>query len=263
MRTFILNPFFLLSIFIVFVFSSCKKDKWPCIIGHGPTITQMRAIDGVTEINISMDATVNITQGSVYSCTITAQKNIADNIVFRQRGKELDVFNNRCTRRLSPVIINITMPSLTDIDLNGSGAVNVWGKFNVPEFEADISGSGNISVNDTVTAGELTVKISGSGDMYLTGSFNNSNTKISGSGSVILSGKSNSSDISISGSGKVHAFNFFTNSTSVHTSGSGDTEVNVSNSLNVDISGSGNVWYKGFPVITTHISGSGNIISAN
>lgn len=263
MRTYISNYFYLLCIFIVFALSSCKKDKWPCIVGHGPTVTQMRSVDGVSEISIQSDATVNIMQGSTYSCSIIAQQNIADNIIFRQNGNELSIFNNRCTRRYAPVIINITLPVLTDINLSGSGAINISGKFNVPAFDMDINGSGNISVNDSVTAGQLSAKISGSGDLYLLGSFNNSSAKISGSGSITLSGKSNSNDINISGSGKVHAFNFFTNSTRVHTSGSGDTEVWVSNSLDVDISGSGNVWYKGFPVITTHISGSGNIISAN
>lgn len=257
------KPFLLLSISAILIFSSCRKDKWPCINGHGPSVTQMRTIDGISGISIETDASVYITQGDTYSCTINAQQNIADNILFRQNGGRLTIYNNRCVRNYSPVIINITLPVLNYVDISGSGSVNTSGKFSTQYFETNISGSGNLSVNDSIIAQDFTSKISGSGDMYILGAFSNSSVKISGSGSIILSGKSNYNNITISGSGKVRAFSLLTNTTTVNTSGSGDSDVNVTNTLDVTISGSGNVRYKGYPAVTAHISGSGDVINAN
>jgi hypothetical protein len=250
---------FALSAFSVLFLNAVKEEKKPCIKGEGATVTENREIDGASRISLESSANLNITQGKDFTCSISAQQNILNNLVFDRDGDKLTIHEKECVTGNPRITIDMTIPSLTMVGLGGSGNIGIAGEFHVPSFEAGISGSGNIDVKDSIVAGSLHTKISGSGDISLKGSFKKAETRISGSGNLSISGHTNDNDISISGSGKVHAFDFRTAKTNVRSSGSGNLEVNASQALDIQIRGSGDVAYKGNPCLIKHISGSGSV----
>jgi hypothetical protein len=252
---------------LLFVFSTAmflsliafKNDKNPCIKGEGTAVTENREISGVSSISLQSSANLNITQGESYTCSISGQRNILDNLKFKHDGNKLTIFEEECVDGHAEVIINITLPVLNMVRLEGSGNIQVAGAFDIPSFEAGLSGSGNINIKDALVATNLVTKISGSGNINMNGSFKKAETGISGSGNISISGKCAGNNIHITGSGKLHAFDFSTQTTNVHTSGSGNLEINASHALDINILGSGNIWYKGDPEITKKITGSGRV----
>lgn len=255
------NHFLLLifSAFLLLSLNAFRCDKWPCIKGEGNAVTQNRDIAGTSRIDMQSFAHVNITKGSSYSCSLSGQQNILDNLIFTREGDKLVIAQKDCVKDHLDVTINITLPSLTWVKLGGSGDINVTGAFNEQAFAAILSGSGNIHINDAITADNLHTEISGSGNITLKGSFKKAESMVSGSGDISITGKSDAYSVNISGSGKIHAFNLSTSNANIHTSGSGDVEVSADNTLDVKISGSGNVEYRGNPAVMTHISGSGKV----
>lgn len=87
--------------------------------------------------------------------------------------------------------------------------------------------------------------------------------KGSGSTKAVLRGSVGELAIKVSGSGRVDAGALTSKTADIHTSGSGEIEVNASDKLDVHISGAGKVTYSGHPVISEKVSGSGTITAKN
>lgn len=222
-------------------FTSCKK-----LIGSGPAVSETRTESGFSGINLSIDATVNITQDSVFSIEAIAQRNILDMLRTRLDGSDLCISYKPelFVKATEPVILNIHMPTLNNIDVSGSGDVNTLNAMQTNSIDLNVSGSGKINLN-TLTTQQIKSAISGSGKI------------------TINAGTSNSLDSKISGSGDLDAINVMTQTVTTHTSGSGTTKVYATQTLDVHISGSGDVYYRGNPFVNSEISGSGKVIHQN
>ena len=119
--------------------------------------------------------------------------------------------------------VTVTLPTLTNVELTGSGDFGTIGNFNFTDLSLLISGSGNFS---------------------FVGVCKNLNAKISGS-----------SDI--------RAFDLPTEAINARISSSGDMQFNVSRTLDATISGSGDIIHKGAPTtVTKSISGSGVCVNS-
>jgi hypothetical protein len=220
------------------IFSSCVRGK-------GSVVTQTVQIDPFSGIDNRISADVYIKQASVQSVEISAQQNIIDHIKLTVNDGIWSIkFDKNNVGHFEPINIYISIPTLSSLDVSGSGNVYMENTFDsCGRVDMNVSGSGNI-------------------DAYLN-SASKVYASISGSGNINLNGSSPDQDISISGSGNVHAFPFHTQQTVVSISGSGMCEVTADSTLNVSISGSGDVYYKSHPGITSNISGSGGIHDAN
>jgi hypothetical protein len=176
-----------------------------------------------------------------------------------------------------------TVSGFTNIDLSGSGRVNVSvtgsesltieAEDNIlPLLTSEVrngrlvlGSKGNISpsveVVYTITMSRLEgVAISGSGTVNATGIDSSAfDADISGSGEIFPSGRSTALALSISGSGRYSGEALISTSGSVHVSGSGSALVNVTDDLEVSVSGSGDVKYIGDPAMSASISGSGHV----
>ena len=217
--------------------SSCEK-----INGKGEVISESREVSGYHSVSLEMSADVELTQGDTWSCRISAQDNIMSKIMTSRDGDALIIKLKKGIRlgHHDPIIIYLTAPSVTNLDVDGSGSITVMNDWSGSSLSASISGSGKISI-DQLTTGLFTADISGSGDISAQ------------SGSVTRE------DLKISGSGNIDVRQVTGNEVYTNTSGSGETDVNALTMLDVTISGSGDVYYFGNPSINTHISGSGNI----
>jgi hypothetical protein len=142
------------------------------------------------------------------------------------------------------IIANITLPSLTGLDLSGASDAVITGPISTANFHLEVSGASSVDIQ------ELHVQ-SFKGDM-------------SGSTSLTLrNGDITNGSYEVSGSGEIKAFGVSQQTATLDLSGSADAEVNVATKLNVEISGAGNVKYKGHPAISQDISGAGSVSDAN
>jgi hypothetical protein len=244
----------------ILMLSSCGGDKWPCVNGHGDSVTETRSLNGFTGVSNEMEATVYITQGAEFEVRIEGQQNVLDDITTKVSGSELEIYSEHCINDALPVIVYVTMPTITSLNVSGSGNMFTQNKINTTEMDIDISGSGTFTAIDTIIALNIDMQISGSGDMNLIADAPLVTSDISGSGNVSISGNGATTSTQISGSGQIHSFYFYVGTSNVDISGSGNVEINATDMIEGSISGSGNLYYKNSPIINMSVSGSGEII---
>ncbi|MEA3495267.1 MAG: head GIN domain-containing protein [Bacteroidota bacterium] len=227
--------FFILSLFL----SSCSVK---CEKGSGVVVKEVRELDEFTSIELSSSADVYITQGDEQSVYIEIDDNVLEFVKTEVKGNELEIYTKGCIITSSKLKVFVTMKSLKDIDISGSGEIHGENQFHSNEMSLDVSGSGKI---------------------FLSLQTNDLKTKISGSGEITLEGNANKHNISISGSGDLNAFKLKTVETDIDLSGSGEAFIDVVQKLDAKVSGSGDVEYNGDPKVRSKISGSGSVMSAD
>lgn len=253
---------------ILFAGSSCKKDGWPCKNGDGSVQTEVRSISGFTSIKNETDVEVIITQGSVYEVKVQAQQNLLDEVMTEVKGDELQIYSKHCINKHEPIVVYITMPTITRVEISGSGIVTTTNKISEGTLSLVVSGSGAFNANDSIYTDVVDLTISGSGVINYLGESRNASAVVAGSGLITMLGKGNASDtgnptnldLTISGSGAVQAFDYPVEECHFTISGSGLGQVNVSKVLSGTISGSGSLMYKGNPSLNVTIGGSGSVV---
>ncbi len=233
------NEFIKIPALLIFMLFTLITSCDTTLTGEGLVMDIKKNVDKFSKFDLQIDAEVFITQGTSNNVVITSQKNIADAITASVSGGKLKIYSKKNLQTDTPIVINITMTSIEDVEISGSGVVKSVDVINSPELELEVSGSGKI---------------------YFHAVCNKIETDIAGSGEVNLRGSAIDSELDISGSGKLEAFDFATQTSKVKISGSGVANITVSGNLTADISGSGNVNYKGNPAkVKSDVSGSGTI----
>ncbi len=245
---------------IVLGLSSCEDWDFIGMKGEGPIVSRNIETVEVEGIILDIPATVYLIQGDVQNISMEGQGNILNNINYYSNGGVLKLEFDQPVSKSEPVVIYMTVKSLKDVYINGSGSILTQSEFNTSgELNIGISGSGDIDLK--ANAKWVNMNISGSGTINLVSICQEISCDISGSGDINLNGgQAEKSNFNISGSGNVKAYSFITKYCLVNACGSGDTKVNVADFLSVEINGSGNVYYQGSPSLSLHVSGSGEVI---
>lgn len=216
------------------LFTSCD-----CIEGEGPTVNETRNISNFDAIELEASANVFITKSDNFEIKIKGQQNILDILRTRLRGRTLVIeYEETCVMNRRNLEIFISMPEITEIQIDGSGDIESEDVFTTDDLYLGVSGSGSIELEIKSTRVE---------------------TEIYGSGSVFLSGETDRFSSSIRGSGDIKASKLKAGRAKVHIGGSGSTYIYALDDLDVSISGSGNVNYSGDPSINTKVNGSGDV----
>ena len=209
------------------------------ISGEGPVVEKTLKLDAFEGITLAFSGDVYIQQGSTQSVKVEGQQNIIDNILTEVSDKHWKIKFDRPVKKHEKVKVYITIPTLTEASLSGSGNIYGKGKFsNLKDVNISLSGSGNIDMEVDANTIE---------------------SRLSGSGNIVLAGAAEGFSIRISGSGNVKAYDLDAENCKISISGSGNSYVTVDGSLDVKISGSGDVKYKGSPRVNSKISGSGDV----
>jgi hypothetical protein len=211
------------------------------IKGEGSKVTKTLNLDKFDAVGLAISADVFLTQGNSQSVKIEAQNNIIENLVTDVENGRWKIKFDKNVREHDGIKIWITIPTLKEASVSGSG---------------DIVGESSFNGLDL-----LNLAVSGSGSIRLDYQANRSEAAISGSGDMKLSGSVSEIAIRVSGSGDVDAFDLTTKSCSVRISGSGDVSVHPDDYLDAAIAGSGDVYYKGQPKVKSKISGSGDVVA--
>ncbi len=228
----------ILIIMTAVVFQSCEK-----LIGEGPVVMETRTTPGFTGVELKVPGKLYYTPGSTYKVELQSQQNILNEIETIMSGNDLLVrfrHNNTNLKSGEDIIVRITAPAVSKLEVHGSGDIESKTVFNPASLRLAVNGSGSIRIADLET-NFLDAEISGSGKINM------------------IEGVTENQSLKISGSGHLDFGNFIAKKTTARISGSGSIKVNTAETLDVNISGSGSVLYRGDPAVTSSISGSGSV----
>ncbi len=234
------NKLFLITILsAIYVLCTACVDNFIPIKGNGKLVSTEKNISSFQNIDITGDTDVRFYKSNEYRTILTIDSNLEEHVEIFVKNGELKIKTKR-NRNLRPTKfqIDVYCPTLTGVDL---------------------SGSGNFESKDKITSSMFRLNISGSGKATVDVECDNFSTDISGSGKITAFGSSTDTDIDISGSGKFYGSEFTAYNADIKVSGSGNVNIDVINNLKAKISGSGDINYFGNPVIDSKVSGSGRI----
>lgn len=239
MRTIYITLFILIGAFSLSAIN-CNVSTSSSQQDDKTTKKEVRTVEKFDGIGLGISADVKLTQGSPQNVTIEGSAKDLEKIVTELDGSTLKIGTKPGSWHVNKVTIYITMESVKNLQLSGSGSIVAQNAITADNLELHISGSGSLEIADLKAA--------------------NINSHVSGSGSIKLSGKgSEKHEVNISGSGDVIANELSTKDVDIHISGSGDCKVNATDKLVARVSGSGDVYYSGKPQIDANVSGSGKI----
>ncbi len=228
---------------------SCEKEIFDCDTKEGEKEIRTVVFDRIEGFEIEADVSLQIIEGDLQKIEVNSYSNIIDKLVEDSRVDNdiLKIDYDGCLRGLDTEDIKIiaTVTELTTVKIDGSGKVFIENTFtNISDLNLEISGSGDMNLNLGSAMDEVDVDISGSGK-------------------IAASGKADELKIDLSGSGSFMGSDLETRLCEVEISGSGNCAVFVEELLTVDISGSGAVCYKGTPTVDSDLSGSGGVENCN
>ena len=232
--------FVVLVVIIVWGAGGCQMSV---VNGSGRVQTESRMVQGFTEVDLSGQGTLTITQGADEALTIEAEDNLLPALTSDVQQGRLVLGTKASTilRASKPIRYDLRVKDLSAIRLSGAGNINAT-TFRADSLELRTSGSGTIQI-DQLAANALTSRISGAGDQ-------------------LIGGIAPRQDVTISGAGNYRAASLASREANVSVSGTGNVDVRVSDALAVKISGMGRVEYSGSPRVTSDISGLGRINQA-
>jgi hypothetical protein len=185
-----------------------------------------------TAIEASMVGNVVITQSNTTSVTAEGSEEMLDKLDVRMNNGKLvlemdDRHWKRFGRNSGKLTIHIATPTLTEIDFDGVGNINIEGTFSTPQLVINSEGVGNLTANNLQSEH---VKISSEGV-----------------GNTIVGGKADKVEIDSEGVGNVEADKLIARETIVSSEGVGNVSCYASEYLKVRSQGIGNVRYFGKP----------------
>jgi predicted small secreted protein len=228
----ILNIFVLLA--FTLPFSACLNT----VDGVGPVESTNRTISSFNELVVEVPANVTIVISDSVQCVISAQKNITDVIETTIDGDQLTIISKERFRATKPINIVLSVRSISSIRVDGSGDINSINTIKGDELDLNINGSGGVDV--TAEVNDLRTKINGSGDINISGKVSTHKGQINGSGNFLGSDLlSEETKININGSGdaKINAGSML----DVTIVGSGNVIYEGTPTIRTKITGSGEV----------------------
>lgn len=226
------------AILLVVVLPGCEK-----IVGEGPIVTETRQEPAFEGLKVHIHADVIYTKGPDCTIELEGQRNILDEIRTRVQNNILTIDFRRDVkiRYHDPIVIRITAPQASLLELHGSGKMEVNGAFDPATVKLYLSGSGTMQA-ESFQSNKIEAGISGSGRI------------------IIRNGSANEGRATISGSAYIDMADVEVKDAYTTISGSGNIRIHATDFLKANISGSGTVFYKGSPVIQTSVSGSGTVV---
>ncbi|QQS52387.1 MAG: DUF2807 domain-containing protein [Bacteroidota bacterium] len=198
---------------------------------------EKRNVENFNQISYSISGKLILVQSEKYELTLEGQKSDLEKIITRVEGNTLVIKTNDYANLKDEVIVRVSLPQLTELNLAGSGHVMAGSAFKAEVLELMVTGSGNIDFSD------LQCK--------------SLSAEVTGSGNIQAKGKAANASLEITGSGNINLEPFEVSEAEVSITGSGSARVYAIDKLETNITGSGNVRYKGQPLIDANTVGSG------
>lgn len=224
------------------------------ITGDGNVVTRNYDMADFNGISTSLSATVNFTIADNYSCAVSVDENLFDYLDIKTEDNELLMGKRKEDKnshlKATRFVIEVTAPSLENINLAGSGTFNANSPLKGEKLEANVAGSGDVVFNKTVSAQEVNLNVAGSGDLVCNELVADElDSNVAGSGDLkVTRGTVREAVASVAGSGDI-VLTCAIDTLDANVAGSGDIKARVNGKLTYGIFGSGDIGYYGNPVI--------------
>lgn len=208
-------------------------------VAQAAPVEEQRSVSSFQRIRVEGSIDVRVAPGKL-SATVRGEPAAVRQVLTELQGDTLVVRQTDAYPRRGPaVVVQIQAPTLSALDLNGSGDVRLK-DFNLSALALMVAGSGDLHAQ-AITVGRLEVKVAGSGD-------------------IRLSGSCEQAAMAVAGSGDVSATDLSCREISVSVAGSGDAEVRATDRLSASVAGSGDIRYRGRPAqVQRQVAGSGTV----
>lgn len=211
----------------------------------GEIATREEEITGFDRVEASHAFEVDIEQGDEFSVVVRVDESIVDYLLVEKQGNTLVIgletrfgFNILGDMTMEA---EITMPSLTRLELSGASQGSISGFRSSEAFDAEISGASTLT-----------------GDVQAS-SFA---ADVSGASNVTLRGSAADLRVDASGASEVNLLDFPVADADVSASGASSVTVDVSGRLDVIASGASHVYYTGDPTLgEANSSGASSIVN--
>jgi hypothetical protein len=147
---------------VVALAAACGKH--PPVAGSGTSKTENRNVGIFTKARVDGAANLVVTIGTPSTFAVTADDNLLSKVETKVTKGELLVTTPPSWKPVTPPTIQATVPSLTDVELNGIGTITVNG-LAAKAFEAHLQGTGLLTAAGKVDA--VTAVLDGTGRMEL------------------------------------------------------------------------------------------------
>lgn len=211
---------FLIVMALCVPLTSCSIDS---IKASDAIVTEERIVSDFNEVDVSSDMEIIIKQGAVQSLKVTTSDNIMRNVTTRVSNGKLTVRLRGNIRKLSTLRLEITIPTISRLELSADSFGSCTGFENLESFRL----------------------------------------KVSSDALIMLSGSTNSMNIDASSDGKIEAFDFQTKTCNVNCSSDASVSITCLEALTGSISSDAVVFYKGNPTINVSTSSDGAVVNSN
>ncbi|WP_034042389.1 GIN domain-containing protein [Wocania ichthyoenteri] len=212
---------FYLIIALGLILTSCSIES---IKASADIVTEERVLSDFNEVDVSSDIELIIKQGSVQSVKVTTSDNIQRKVTTIVSGGKLTARVKGSIRRLNILRLEITIPTITRLELSADSFGTLSGFENLDTFRLKVSS-----------------------DSFI----------------ILQSGSSNSMDIDASSDARIEGFNFETKACHVNSSSDASVSITCLEALSGSVSSDAVLFYKGNPTVNVSTSSDGSVINSN
>jgi hypothetical protein len=211
-----------------------------CVETSTQAVTRERTLPGFTRIASKSSVDLRLGIGPKQVVRVVAPAELDRLITTKVVRGVLEIDAEGCWSSRTPPRVEIEVPSLEGLSLQGSGDAIGTTPIRGKDLAVAVAGSGSIKL-EVALERALQVAVAGSGD-------------------IDLRGRAAEVKASVAGSGDIDAGGLAVGAAAVNVAGSGDVEVAPSRSLTATIAGSGDVVYRGSPEVRQNVVGSGEVL---
>jgi len=189
------------TIAITYAIASNSSSSSNTAQGSGVQVEESRTVPAFGSVDLAGSNNVVIRVGGEQSVQVYGDDNLIDRVTTNVDATTLVIGNRPGSYSTnSPMRVEVSVPSLSELTLSGSGTVMVSG-VEGPRLTVTISGSGVVRANGTTE--QLDATVSGSGQAELGGVEASAvRAVVSGSGEIVVTA-TESLDASVPGSGSI------------------------------------------------------------
>jgi hypothetical protein len=227
------------------------------VIGNGQLASDTRSLAGFSGVRNETSATVTIVQASTFSVVVTADSNLLPILTTRVENGVLVIASGEDFFSHNPVTVDVSMPSLGELDSDGSGSVSASGFASGP-LALESGGSGALTFQGT--AGTVSLTSNGAAQVTLQGSGNRLQATLGGSGELEASQfPLGSCDLTVNGSGG--AFLTVNGDVTLTDNASGGIDATLDGGVACfTVNGSGSIIWRGHTTVQCQVvNGSGSV----
>ena len=203
-----------------------NSEKW------GKVVTKTLELEPFAHIVMDGNADIDLRQGDEFSIEATGNEKAieANDIRVEEAQKEgentLHVITKNATRNLPSIKLNITVPNLRSVKVNGDGDLEIKGDdFFTGDLDIQVNGDGDFEAPH-VNCGKLRIIINGDGDVIAKKLYcEDATIQLDGNGDITTDLTANNIDLQLSSDGEAN-LDVKCDNLNVSAGGSGEVKLN-------------------------------------